>query len=402
MTKTVRDTASAAEESFNKHYAAIWGEERWASLYRALAYPTRYAALVNRYTQYIYFHQALATDGGPKSQLGVEGPEPTNDLQQLDFPAVQGGDEKSGIVCFARSNTASGDDDSATIEQSSKSEFPQPRPATARSTQPLSHWNLDAASVLVARLLDVRPGDSVLDLCAAPGGKSIALAQTLWPEFYANRPSAPRSQSSRLVCNEADGQRQRRLAENLKAYLPSELFTRGSVVATKVDATQSGSALNGLLAGGAYDKVLVDAPCSSERHIIHASLQARQSGKTAPEMANWRAGSSKRLAATQVELLMTALKAVKVGGQVMYATCSIEPTENDGVIEKMLAFVEKNRKKGSTWTVELGFGGDETLTPQLEQWAERTKHGWIVLPDHPSGGRWGPLFFAKMKKVSLQ
>ncbi|KAK3635708.1 hypothetical protein LTR56_014584 [Elasticomyces elasticus] len=350
MTKTVRDTASAAEESFNKHYAAIWGEERWASLYRALAYPTRHAALVNRYTQHIYFHQALARDSGPKSQLGVDGAEPTNNLQQLDFPTVQGGDEKSGIVCFARSNPATSDDEPPTT----------------------------------------------------PGGKSIALAQTLWPEYYANRPSAPRSPSSRLVCNETDGQRQKRLAENLKAYLPSELFTRGSVVATKVDATQSGSALNGLLAGGAYDKVLVDAPCSSERHIIHASLGARQSGKTAPEMANWRAGSSKRLAATQVELLMTALKAVKLGGQVMYATCSIEPTENDCVIEKMLALVEKGRKKGTTWTVELGFGDDDTFAAQLEQWAERTKHGWIVLPDHPSGGRWGPLFFAKMKKVSLQ
>ncbi|KAK5699969.1 hypothetical protein LTR97_006103 [Elasticomyces elasticus] len=401
MTKTVRDTASAAEESFNKHYSAIWGEERWASLYRALACPTRHAALVNRYTQHIYFHQALARDFGPKSPLGVDGAEPTNDLQQLEFPTVQGGDE-SGIVCFARSNPAISDDEPPTSEQPTKPDFPQPRPATARSTQPLSHWNLDAASVLVARLLDARPGDSVLDLCAAPGGKSIALAQTLWPELYANRPSAPRSQSSRLVCNEADGQRQKRLAENLKAYLPSELFTRGSVVATKVDATQSGSALNGLLAGGAYDKVLVDAPCSSERHIIHASLQAKQSGKTAPEMANWRAGSSKRLATTQVELLMTALKAVKVGGQVMYATCSIEPTENDGVIEKMLALVEKGKKKGAMWTVELGFGGDETLTSQLEQWAERTKRGWIVLPDHPSDGRWGPLFFARMKKVSLQ
>ncbi|KAK5734593.1 hypothetical protein LTR17_008814 [Elasticomyces elasticus] len=402
MTKTVRDTASAAEESFNKHYAAIWGEERWASLYRALAYPTRYAALVNRYTQHIYFHQALARDGGPKTQLGVDGAEPTNGLNQLEFPTVQGGDEKSGVVCFARSNPAASDDAPTTSERSTKPDFPQPRPATARCSQPLSHWNLDAASVLVARLPDVRPGDSVLDLCAAPGGKSIALAQTLWPELHANRPSAPRSESSRLVCNEADGQRQKRLAENLKAYLPSELFTRGSVVATKVDATQSGSALNALLAGGAYDKVLVDAPCSSERHIIHASLQAKQSGKTAPEMANWRAGSSKRLAATQVGLLMTALKAVKVGGQVMYATCSIEPTENDGVIEKMLALVEKGRKKGATWTVELGLGGDDTLTSQLEQWAERTKHGWIVLPNHSSGGRWGPLFLAKMKKVSLQ
>ncbi|KAI7114418.1 hypothetical protein KC352_g34666 [Hortaea werneckii] len=162
--------------------------------------------------------------------------------------------------------------------------------------------------------------------------------------------------------------------------------------------------ISGLVVPGGYDKILVDAPCSSERHIIHAHLKAKASGNAAPEMTNWRPGSSKRLAQTQLALLMTALKAVKVGGHVLYATCSLEPTENDGVLEKMLAQVAKDRKKGAVkWDVQLGFADGEKkaqLEEQLGSWAERTKHGWIVLPDHPSGGRWGPLFFAFVTKTA--
>ena len=84
----------------------------------------------------------------------------------------------------------------------------------------------------------------------------------------------------------------------------------------------------------------------------------------------------------------------------MYATCSLEPQENDGVVEKMGATVEKERKKGAKWDVKLGFEdyGDE-VDSKLEQWAEKTRYGWIVLPDHPGGGRWGPLYFARITKT---
>ncbi|KAI7253037.1 hypothetical protein KC335_g15339 [Hortaea werneckii] len=184
--------------------------------------------------------------------------------------------------------------------------------------------------------------------------------------------------------------------ENIHSYVPRA----ANVQCLRVDGTSS--TISGLVMPGGYDKILVDAPCSSERHIIHAQLKAKASGNAAPEMTNWRPGSSKRLAQTQLALLMTALKAVKVGGHVLYATCSLEPTENDGVLEKMLLQVEKDRKKGTVkWNVQLGFADDEKKTrmeEQLGKWAERTKYGWIVLPDHPGGGRWGPLFFGFITK----
>ncbi|TKA44320.1 hypothetical protein B0A54_05063 [Friedmanniomyces endolithicus] len=306
---------------------------------------------------------------------------------------------ENGVICYVRPLRVESEGELEETSPSASTDFPQPRPAPSHLAHLMTHWNLDAASALVASMLNVQPGDSVLDLCAAPGGKSIALAQGLWPDLHADARTPQGEITGRLVCNEADGKRQKRLAENLNSYLPPQLFKQGHLVATKVVATHFSSAMNGLLTGSGYERVLVDAPCSSERHIIHASLKARQSGNTAPEMANWRAASSKRLAKTQVELLMTALRVAKVGGRIMYATCSIEPTENDGVVEKMLALVEKERKKGVAWTVQLELRMDDVLAGQLEEWAERTKYGWMVLPDHPGGGRWGPLFFAMVSKV---
>jgi len=397
MTKTTRNIASVAEESFHRHYAAIWGERRWReSLYPALAEPTRYAALVNIYARPADFWTCLE-----EAQIS------RNDLEQLDFPRIDNAHDLSSerLSCYAR---ASGCPDETNKPQENTPElpFPQPKASVTHPNRLMTHWNMDAASVLVASLLDIQPSEVVLDLCAAPGGKSIALSQRMWPYHHVDDPQVRghtlSQDSARLVSNEADGRRQKRLAENLKAYLPPELFKQGYAQTTRIDATRPAPALSSLSPPGGYDKVLVDAPCSSERHIIHAHLKARASGNTAAEMTNWRPSSSKRLAKTQLELLLTALKATKMGGKVVYATCSIETVENDGVIEKMLSAVEKERKKGGKWSVKLGFGdgaGSERLEARLEEWAERTQYGWIVLPDHPGGGRWGPLFFTLVCKV---
>ena len=411
MTKTARDTAAATAESFSRHYAAIWGAKRWErSLHAALAQPTRYVALVNRYAPSADATRALSLEGASQAENRENGSHASEPgLVRMSLPGLAGRTKDYEIECFCRALSNDPNSDAAEASESRDDDFPSPQPAASHSARLMTHWNLDGASVLVAHLLDVQPGDSVLDLCAAPGGKSITLAQRSWPEMYADatdeQKNAAASRSiSRLVTNETDGRRQKRLAENLQAYLPPKLLASGKAQCTKVDATVAGPATNALLAGGNCDKVLVDAPCSSERHIIHANLKASASHRSAPEMANWRPGTSKTLAKTQVDLLMNALRAVKVGRVVMYATCSIEPTENDGVIEKMLAMVEKMKKKGAIqWTVELGFGSgerSEAVEKELQEcWAERTRFGWIVLPDHSSGHRFGPLFFSRITKL---
>ena len=396
MTKTHRKAATSSVDAFDRHYAAIWGEERWQnSLRPALEQPTRYACLLNRYVPLEASKQRIS--------------HPSTEEVPIELPRIG----TDGAVAMSSNVVLRYTKPTESVPATPSSEpFPAPVPVAG---QLHSHWNLDAASVLAAHMLNVQQGDNVLDLCAAPGGKSISLAQNIWSHHHADG-SVARSkalqqkslQSGTLHSNEADAPRQRRLAENLRGYLPKTLFDAQRVSTLRVDGTSPKAHYELVVKtpDGTvnYDKVLIDAPCSSERHIIHAHANAKLGGREAPEMANWRPGSSKRLAETQLKLLMTGLRVAKVGATILYATCSIEPTENDGVIEKMLLQVEKERKKGIKWSVKVGFGAGEeaaTLEAELEKnWAERTKHGWIVLPDHPSGGRWGPLFFAVLTKVA--
>lgn len=389
MTKTNRNGVKSADEAFNRHYAAIWGQERWNNtLYPALLQPTRYACLLNRYSPLDHAEQSL------------QGPEVVNQPLELPHQSAESPDEGLRSNCVVRYT-----------KEGEPADVPFPPPDTSART--LSHWNLDGASVLVASLLDVQPQDNVLDLCAAPGGKSIVLAQRLWPHMHSDPSNLKqkvltnKTRTGSLHSNESDGARQRRLADNLKAYLPKALFESNQIKALRVDGSNPNAEhelrVKSPTGTTGYDKVLVDAPCSSERHIIHAHARAAAAGRVADEMVSWRPGSSKRLAKTQFDLLMTGLKAANVGATIIYATCSIEPTENDGVIEKAIAQVEKDKKKGGKWGVKVGFNrghGNAEMEDWLEKkWAERTKYGWIALPDHPGEGRWGPLFFAVLTKT---
>lgn len=175
-------------------------------------------------------------------------------------------------------------------------------------------------------------------MCTAPGGKTIALGQ-----------------QAIVRTNELDNTRNKRLAAHLKAYLPPDCYK-----ALKLDGTTA--------AFQQYDKVLVDVPCSSERHLIHS------------KMMDWKL--SKTLPKTQLALLLNAVRAVKVGRRDVYATCSRSELENDGVIEKCL---QKSK-------VEL------VDAPFYDNMTEPTEYGKIAQPDHLSGGRWGPIYFAVLVK----
>lgn len=391
LTKAQQKQIQAAEDSFNRTNAVQYGDERWEnSLRPALMSPTRYAVLINGYE----------TNGIPSTFNEND----TTGLELIEFPQSSGtvtdsnsqSNGSSCLVSYQRKKTAE------TAESSvAESSFPTPQVATGKdvsSSSLMTHWNLDAASLLAVSVLNPQPSDKVLDLCAAPGGKSIALAQLLRPSTFDH--TTPSLDGGCLHSNEIDNTRNKRLTANLQLYLPAPLFQTGEIKVLKMDGTEQNAAQSLPLGLGGYDKVLVDAPCSSERHVIHAHSKARQGGRVADEMASWRSGQSKKAAKIQAALLMTALRAVKVGGKVLYATCSLSNEENDSVIEKSKELVAKERKKyGVRWDVSVessGLSGNG-----IEQWAESTKHGWIVLPDHPSAGRWGPLFFAVLKKVAV-
>jgi 16S rRNA (cytosine967-C5)-methyltransferase len=161
----------------------------------------------------------------------------------------------------------------------------------------------DAAAQLAAELLAARPGERVLDACAAPGGKTAHILE-LQPGLEA------------LLAVDQDAVRLQRVRENLdRLGLAAELVC--------ADA----AAPEGWWDGRPFDRILLDAPCSGtgvlRRHPDIKRL--RRETDIAP------------LAAQQARLLEAAWRMLRPGGMLLYSTCSIIPGENDAQINRFLA-----------------------------------------------------------------
>src|SRR5690606_34191383 len=117
---------------------------------------------------------------------------------------------------------------------------------------------MDPASVMVARALEAQSGDRVLDMCAAPGGKSLILIEAL-------------KEDGQIFCNDLSPERRERLKKVIQQYVPRDV--RNRVWVTGKDGVQFG-----LKEPESFDRVLLDAPCSGERHILeNATAQAEWS-----------------------------------------------------------------------------------------------------------------------------
>jgi len=228
---------------------------------------------------------------------------------------------------------------------------PFPPPETFRSGDgnggagPLPYYCMDAASILAAQTLGVMPGHSVLDLCAAPGGKSLVMLQCLclWPQTRegggVGDPSGGANLGGTLISNEPAKARRERLIGVLKDYLPESIRKR-HVQVTALDASVWGAVGKSPELKGRFDRVLVDAPCSSDRHV----LQSEQ------ELSQWRPGRCKANAQRQLSVVLNGVEALRIGGRLLYATCSINKAENDGVVRRVLS---KAKKRGGLRLVPL-------------------------------------------------
>jgi len=161
----------------------------------------------------------------------------------------------------------------------------------------------DPSTLVAVDALDPQPGDAVLDMCAAPGGKTTYAAQKMQNR---GRIIAADSTSSRLALV---GENCRRLGVEIVATLACD-----------------GTRLDRCLRGEEFDRVLVDAPCSNTGVLRRrADLRWRL---TEEEIA--------RLGALQAKLSAAAAKFTNRGGILVYSTCSLEPEENEGVAEAFL------------------------------------------------------------------
>lgn len=160
----------------------------------------------------------------------------------------------------------------------------------------------DESAQGAAELLDPQAGQVVLDLCAAPGGKSAALAERMRNE-------------GRIVAADTDAAR--------VALIGTGAARLGiAIIEPLVVRADSGD-----MPAGPFDRILLDVPCSNTGVL----------GKR-PE-ARWRISEAGigELTAVQSGLLRVALDRLAVGGQLVYSTCSIEPEENEGLVRDVLA-----------------------------------------------------------------
>ena len=163
----------------------------------------------------------------------------------------------------------------------------------------------DEGSQIVARVVNARPGDRVLDLCAAPGGKTMVMASDL---------GLTSQTRAALVAADHRRSRVRLLAETLRR-------THVPALVVSLDARRP------LPFGPSFDAVLVDAPCSG------LGTLSRDPDLKWSRTANQLAG----FAVDQLEMLRRSADAVRPGGRLIYATCSSEPEENIEVVDTFLA-----------------------------------------------------------------
>jgi len=187
----------------------------------------------------------------------------------------------------------------------------------------------DPAHALVARFAAIRPGEQVYDACAAPGGKAVAFEAA----------------GARVLAGDARHERLPRLADTAR---------RAGVAIHCVAANLEAAPIR----PASIDAVLVDAPCSATGTM-----------RRHPD-ARWRLHPAvfARAAQRQGRLLAAAAPLVRPGGLLLYATCSLEPEENEHVVESFLnqypEFARPPRSESSVPAELLTAAGDFQSLPQ--------------------------------------
>ncbi|HEX9346107.1 MAG TPA: RsmB/NOP family class I SAM-dependent RNA methyltransferase, partial [Gemmatimonadales bacterium] len=208
-------------------------------------------------------------------------------------------------------------------------EPPGPRPQSLPGFTEGAFIVQDPAHALVARFAAIPRGERVYDACAAPGGKAVALE----------------ARGARILAGDARHERMGRLADTTR-----RAGVEIRCVAADLEAAPIGP--------GGVDAVLVDAPCSATGTM-----------RRHPD-ARWRLDPAvfARAASRQARLLAAAAPLVRRGGLLVYATCSLEPEENERIVEDFLTgnpeFVRAPRGDASLPAELLTEAGDFQTLPQ--------------------------------------
>lgn len=254
----------------------------------------------------------------------------------------------------------------------------------------------EVVSMIPPLLMDLRPGMTVLDMCASPGSKSAQLLEMLHvgeesrvrkvlrefakedgldlgdetkeeaeADLEADPSDAGRA-TGLLIANDADYKRGHLLVHQLKRLSSPNLLVMNhdatQFPSIKLPSTDPNSNKNNYLK---FDRILADVPCSGDG-------TAR---KNANLWKDWQPGSALGLHITQIRILVRALQLLKVGGRVVYSTCSMNPVENESIIAAAI------ERCGGLDNVEIVDSSDKldglVRRPGLKSWKIMDKSGKI-------------------------
>lgn len=231
---------------------------------------------------------------------------------------------------------------------------------TARVSKTIEHWLglfyiQEAVQTLPVRILNPQPGETVLDMAAAPGGKCTQIASCM-------------ENLGPLVANEPVGKRQPSLMANINRL--------GVLNATVTSYRGESFPMH-----THFDRVLLDAPCSAEGTVRKES--SLRDGATTSAIA--------RLSRLQRRLILRAYDLLKPGGTLVYSTCTFAPEENEGTVSYLLserdALLERVKLPLTAAAGVTAWNGEE-YPPEVSQCVR-------VYPHHiDSGGG----FIARLRK----
>nr|XP_016440804.1 PREDICTED: tRNA (cytosine(34)-C(5))-methyltransferase-like [Nicotiana tabacum] len=225
----------------------------------------------------------------------------------------------------------------------------------------------EAVSMVPPLFLDVRPDDFVLDMCAAPGSKTFQLLEMI--HHSAEPGSLP---GGMVLANDADVQRCNLLIHQTKR------MSTANLIVTNHEAQHFPSChLNRSYAKGSepreakgldidqllFDRVLCDVPCSGDGTL-----------RKAPDIwRRWNAGMGNGLHGLQIQIAMRGMSLLKVGGRMVYSTCSMNPIENEAVVAEIL------RCGGSVELVDVSGELPQLVRrPGLKKWKVKDKGMWLT------------------------
>ncbi len=208
------------------------------------------------------------------------------------------------------------------------------------------------SSILATQVLDPQPGEQVLDLAAAPGGKATHIAALMKNQGWLS------------------------VVEPIRArmYTLAEILNRAGVTIAHtylMDGRRVGRKVP-----GRFDRVMLDAPCSGEARFHTSRPDA------------WKFWSERKLreqSRKQIGLIRSAFQSLRPGGRMLYGTCSFAPEENEAIVDHLLASFPKDADLESVslpvdhWQQGLTCFHGRTFD-------ERLKHAWRILPNSRHDG----------------